>query len=193
MALTRESFCRYASSTCQRTSSDREPTLLSSKFWGGRLLASLLCKASYKFVCCGRDRAWCSRGLPIGVEGSSAAGSSPWRCGQRRDVPRRALAPAFRARGCPSPDRHSRQDARYPGRAAVFGAGCGRRLHAQTAPATSIGAIRMPPWAIAIAVLVWGSPQIHIDQKPVLRDGCVRGSAVENACCRSAAAAAPAP
>ena len=65
MALTRESFCRYASSTCQRTSSDREPTLRSSKFWGGRRLASRLCKASYKFVCCGRDRAWCSLGLPI--------------------------------------------------------------------------------------------------------------------------------
>ena len=65
MALTRESFCRYASSTCQRTSSDREPTLRSSKFWGGRLLASRLCKASYKFVCCGLLRAWCSRGLPI--------------------------------------------------------------------------------------------------------------------------------
>ena len=72
MALTRESFCRYASSTCQRTSSDREPTLRSSKFWGGRLLASRRCSASYRFVCCGLLRAWCSLGLPILV--SRAAG-----------------------------------------------------------------------------------------------------------------------
>ena len=75
MAFTRESFCRYASSTCQRTSSDREPTLRSSKFWGGLLLASRLCKASYRFVCCGRERAWCSLGLPIGAEGSPLRGS----------------------------------------------------------------------------------------------------------------------
>ena len=75
MALTLESFWRYASSTCQRTSSDRLPTRLSSKFWGGRLLASRRCSASYKFVCCGLLRAWCSLGLPIGVEGSPLRGS----------------------------------------------------------------------------------------------------------------------
>ena len=75
MAFTLESFCRYASSTCHRTSSDRLPTRLSSKFWGGRLLASLLWSASYRFVCCGRERAWCSLGLPIGVEGSPLRGS----------------------------------------------------------------------------------------------------------------------
>ena len=73
MALTLESFWRYASSTCQRTSSDREPTLRSSKFWGGRRLASRRCSASYKFVCCGLLRAWCSLGLPIGVYRAGAA------------------------------------------------------------------------------------------------------------------------
>ena len=75
MALTLESFWRYASSTCQSTSSDKLPTRLSSKFWGGRLLASRRCSASYRFVCCGLLRAWCSLGLPIGVEGSPLRGS----------------------------------------------------------------------------------------------------------------------
>ena len=144
MALTRESFCRYASSTCQRTSSDREPTLRSSKFWGGRLLASRLCKASYKFVCCGRDRAWCSLGLPILVSlavrlltlhrGVARAAS---RCAQAIDegcwpsvaaLPRQAL-PA----GCALPEQ-------------LLGAGYGRRIRAQTAPRTSIGATRTHPW-----------------------------------------------
>ena len=149
MALTLESFCRYASSTCQRTSSDREPTLRSSKFWGGRLLASRLCKASYKFVCCGRERAWCSLGRPIGVEGSpgcwlfTVALGAASRCAQAIDegcwpsvaaLPRHAL-PA----GCALPEQ-------------LFGAGCERQLHAQTAPETSIGAIRTPPGGDATAV-----------------------------------------
>ena len=144
MALTLESFWRYASSTCQRTSSDREPTLRSSKFWGGRLLASRLCKASYKFVCCGLLRAWCSRGRPMvvsraarlllvlhrGVEGSVVAFQGErWRlpCNQWPPLP-----------GLGSPAGCALR--------AVISAGCWRRLHAQTAPRTSIGAIRTPPW-----------------------------------------------
>jgi len=85
MALTRESFWRYASSTCQRTSSDRLPTRRSSKFWGGRLLASRRCSASYKFVCCGRDRAWCSLGLPM-VYWQPAPGAGYYGAAFRRGV-----------------------------------------------------------------------------------------------------------
>ena len=165
IAFTRESFCRYASSTCQRTSSDREPTLRSSKFWGGRLLASRRCSASYRFVCCGLLRAWCSLGLPILV--SRAAGCWLFTVALRAAsrCAKESVGACLRARGCPSPDRHSRQDARYSGRAAVFGAGCGRRLHAQTAPATSIGAIRTPPWGDCHAVRVRDVSNSH---KPVL-------------------------
>ena len=88
MALTLESFWRYASSTCQRTSSDRLPTRLSSKFWGGLRLASRRCSASYKFVCCGLLRAWCSLGLPIGVYGAATSRWQPllW-AARRRGVP----------------------------------------------------------------------------------------------------------
>ena len=144
MALTLESFWRYASSTCQRTSSDREPTLRSSKFWGGRRLASRLCKASYKFVCCGRDRAWCSLGLPIYTLGQPGCWlftvtlrAASRRCAKATDsncwlsvaaLPRQAL-PA----GCALPEQ-------------LLGAGYGRRIRAQTAPRTSIGATRTHPW-----------------------------------------------
>ena len=192
MALTRESFCRYASSTCQRTSSLKEPTRLSSKFWGGRRLASRRCKASYRFVCCGRERAWCSLGLPIGVEGSPLRGSHYcWAA---------LLNKVAGSSSTPRGDRWARRSPRpIQGRADSAGRrfmemGAGRRVRpSQTPPWTRLRALWTPSGAIVMCGFGFGFVSNSHRSKPVLARRCVRASAVENACCRSAAAAAPAP
>ena len=193
MALTLESFWRYASSTCQRTSSDRLPTRLSSKFWGGRLLASRLCKASYRFVCCGRDRAWCSRGRPIlclgqprllalhrGVAGSvTMCQGERWRLptGPWLPLPRQAL-PA----GCALPWESS-------------GFWCGLRASTPRADGSSNSYTGYHDASCGrlSCTVTFGFVSNSHRQSRCPRDGCVRGSTVENTCCRSTAAAAPAP
>ena len=163
MALTLESFWRYASSTCQRTSSDREPTLRSSKFWGGRRLASRRCSASYKFVCCGLLRAWCSLGLPIGVEGSPLRGSHYcWAA---------LLNKVAGSSSTPQGDRWARRSSRLSQRADSaarsygwmgFGDASGDR-------GSLLGLVDgLYGRLLGRLRFVSGSCQIHIDQKPVL-------------------------